>query len=282
MHHVEGLLGHARQHDRPRGGLALEGGGARESVVLGLRLALGHELVLELDDHVAVLGVHRHEGVEGASRLHDLDQLDVVDADGAAVGHEGLEGGDALLLDTGLHPVGGLVTPPGDRHVEGVVRHRLGGLVVPGGEGIHQVLVPRGDHEVDDRRRSPGYAGCCAGLEVVGGDRAHEGQLHVDVGVEAAGEDVLAGGVDHLLALALEVRADLDDLAAARAHVAHGLVEGGDDRPVLDQDAHGFVSRLGVFRAGARPCRGRSRAGGRGRTARHGAPLRSTRGPCRR
>src|SRR5690606_17955916 len=112
------------------------------------------------------------------------------------------------------------------------------GVVHPVVAGLDQALVAAGDDEVDDRGGAAGDARGGAGEEVVGADGAHERQLHVRVGVDAPGEDVLPGGVDDLGARGdVEALADGDDLAVAAVDVGGELVEGGDDLAVAEDDA---------------------------------------------
>ena len=204
-------------------------------MVLRGSVAFGDELLLQGHHHVAVLGVDGDEPTEFLGGLHHLDQLDIVDADGAAVRHERLERRDALFLDATPHPFGGLITPPGDGHVECVVSDGLRRLVVPRGESFHEILVARRDHEIDDGRRATRVARRGAGLEVIGPDGAHEGKFHVHVRIDATGEDVLPGRVDRRVgSAAVEVRADSCDLAVVAVDVADVLVESRDDRSVLD------------------------------------------------
>ena len=66
-------------------------------------------------------------------------------------------------------------------------------LRVPRGQPVVHVLAVALHGEVDDRGGAAPRRGARAGLERVGGERAAEGQLHVGVHVDAAGDDVLAG-----------------------------------------------------------------------------------------
>ena len=70
------------------------------------------------------------------------------------------------------------------------------GLGVPGVQALAQRLARRLDGEVDDGGGAAPGGGPGAGLEGVGGEGAAERQLHVGVGVDAARDDVLPGGVD--------------------------------------------------------------------------------------
>ncbi len=67
---------------------------------------------------------------------------------------------------------------------------------MPGVQALAEAVPDALHGEVDDRRRAAPGGGAGAGLEGVGGEGAAEGQLHVGVGVDAAGDDVLSGGVD--------------------------------------------------------------------------------------
>ena len=107
--------------------------------------------------------------------------------------------------------------------------------------GVMQRLAAVLDREVDDRRRAAERRGARAGLEVVGRGRAAERHVHVGVDVDAAGQHVLAGGVDHLVDVGggdVERHADDGDLLVLDQHVARVLIDRGDNRAVLDQCSH--------------------------------------------
>jgi len=70
------------------------------------------------------------------------------------------------------------------------------GLRVPEVEAGAERLALRLDGEIDDGGRTAVARSARAGLEVVGGRGAAERHVHVRVRVDAAREDVLAGGVD--------------------------------------------------------------------------------------
>ena len=101
-----------------------------------------------------------------------------------------------------------------------------------------QRLAPVLNREVDDRRRAAERRGDRAGLEIVGRGRAAERHVHVGVHVDAAGQDELALGVDDPIGRHRQGRADGGDLLALDEDVADVLISGGDDRAVLDQNAH--------------------------------------------
>ena len=180
-----GLIG---EHDRAVGRLALDFRRARQRVALGAGDALGEIVLLQRRDDVAVLGVHeRHRAELGAARERG-EHLLVVDHQRALVGHEMLEGGDAVLDDLG-HVLAHLVRPIGDAHVVGVVGGGELGALVPVGDRVHQRLAAVGDAEVDDHRRAAGERGVGAAVVIVGGIRAHERHVEMGVRIDAAGHD---------------------------------------------------------------------------------------------
>ena len=178
------------------------------------------------DEHVdgdAVLGVHHHHGALVRRRLHRLQDLAVVREEHARVGHEQLEAGDALVVDEVLHGLQRLVVDAADDHVEAVVDGAVAvGLAVPGGQAVLDPLAGALHREVDDRGGAAVGRRSRAGLERVRGERAAEGQLHVRVDVDTAGDDVLAGGVELLVVVADGGPAGLeqpDDALAVDQHV---------------------------------------------------------------
>ena len=118
---IERHAGHVGDHDGAVGGLALDFGRARIGVAPRGRCCprpssfCGHR-----GDDVAVLGMDQRQGAELGAALERREHLVVVDHQGALVGHEVLEDGDAAVDDLG-HLVPDLLAPPGDGHVEGVV-----------------------------------------------------------------------------------------------------------------------------------------------------------------
>lgn len=188
-------------------------------VGLSARQRLFHEDV----DRDAVLGVHHDQAAVLGGALHGAQDLAVVAVEDAGVGHELLEGGDSLL-DQQVHLLERLLVDVGDDHVEGVVDGALAvGLGVPGVEALAQRVADALHREVDDGGGAAPGRGPGARLEGVRGEGAAERQLHVGVGVDAARDDVLAGGVDGPLG-----RPRLGRRGAGRGE--------GDDPAVLDQD----------------------------------------------
>ncbi len=68
----------------------------------------------------------------------------------------------------------------------------------------------------------------------VGRFSAAEGQLHVRVRIDPAGNDELAGGVDRLVHLHLEVRADDGHALVFDQNIALVIVNRSHDAAILD------------------------------------------------
>jgi len=187
-------------------------------------LAAGERLGDQHVDRDAVLGVHHDHRPGLTGVLHGSQDLAVVGVENARVGHEQLEAGDALVVDQVGHRLQRLVVDAADDLVERIVDRAVARrLLVPLGESVVHRLTGALDGEVDDGGDAAPRRGDRAGLERVGGEGAAERQLHVGVGVDAAGDDVLVRGVD-----------DAVGVDAHRRGLAGG--EDADDRLVVDQD----------------------------------------------
>ncbi len=189
--------------------------------------------------------------------LHGPQDLAVVGEEHAGVGHEQLEAGDALV-DQRVHVLERLLVDVADDLVEAVVDGALAlGLGEPLVEAVAHALAVALHGEVDDGGGAAPGCGPGAGLEVVRRDGAAEGQLHVGVAVDAAGDDVETGRVDDAFGAGLgrdrQVGARLehrDDDLAVDEHLGRVGAGGGDHGAVLDERGHdGF---LGVRWARAR------------------------------
>ena len=220
--------------------------GAGDAVVVRVGLALREQLLDEHVDGWPVLGVHhRHEpGVGG--NLHGAEDLRVVGVEDAGVRHEHLVAGDAFV-DELRHRGEGVGVDASDDLVEPVVdRAVAGGLLMPRCETVEHFLALRLHGEVDDARRASPRGGARAGLEGVDRGGAAEGQLHVGVGVNAAGDDVLARRID-------------DGVDGARKVVAEERragAEDGDDRLAVDEDVGCAATRGAHDGAAGDECRG--------------------------
>src|SRR5262245_12763785 len=196
----------------------------------------------QLVEDAARLGVDQEHAAQALAAFQGVE-------DGAVIGLPALGGVDHELLegrtaaaDHRLH-LPAVTVPVGDGHVEGVVDAGLGfGPLHPGVVGVVERLLAEGDGEVDDggdpaAGRRPG-----AGPPVVAGNRTAEGQLKVDVNVQPAGDDVLAGGVDDAgpAGVGRQVGSHGGDPLAANGYVrAGGTIRTDDSAPSDDQiDGH--------------------------------------------
>ena len=240
---VEGAARHVGHHAGPVCGLALDLGRTRVGVPFGPRDAARHQVLLHLENDVAVLGVDQRRGAKLGAAAERVEHLGVVDHQGALVGHEVLEGIDAALDDL-AHLGLDLIRPPRHGHVVGVVATGDLRLLVPLRQRLHERLALGGQAEVDEEGGAAGECRAGAGLVVVGGERAHEGHLHMGMRVDPARHDEAAVGVDGLGACrGLEVGADGGDPAVVPdQHVGARLAVGVDDGAALDEEGHGGFS----------------------------------------
>jgi hypothetical protein len=244
---VDLLPGDRGQVDHPPGRLPL---GARR---LGQRvegragLPLLREPVGEQVLHVAVHGVHVHHGAGVPGRLEDVEDLLVVDPEGALVGHEDLERGDAVVVDDPRDLGGDPIVPVDHRHVERVVVGGPLGLGLPELQRFQKRFPLGGDHEVDQPGRPAHDGGDRAALHVVDRHGPHEGERHVDVGIDPAGDQELVRAVDDLVArLGGEVLRDRGDPLALNPDVRAIDIARGDDLGIPDDDAHGRVPSFSI------------------------------------
>lgn len=162
--------------------------------------ALGHQLALQVIDQFAVFRMHGRYGTQFQAAFETGDQGIVGRHDGVLVGHEVLEAVDPVLADQFGHFLAHLLAPPGDGDMKTVVCGGLLGPAAPLVKRFEQGLLGVGNHEVDDRGGAAGQARGGAAVEVFAGHRAHEGQLHVGMRVDAAGHQVLAAAIEHFAA----------------------------------------------------------------------------------
>ena len=220
--------------DDAAGGLALQRFRAAARVPVGRRPAGGDVAAHQRGDDVPVFGVDDGQRAGVAGGLQGQQQLVVGQAQ--AVGHVELE-----AATTGGAGRGGLLQPGdvarADGHVQAVVDDRAGGDALPRGQRGQHRLVRSRLHEVNDGRRAAKGRRARAVEEVVGGGEAADGHVQMDVAVDRAGQDVLAGGVD--LAASAQVLADGGDVLAVDGHVGRVDGVGGDERAVADNEVVG-------------------------------------------
>ena len=292
VHHVEGGTGQVREHDGAMGGLLLHLPGAGLAVEEGIGVPRGNELLGQHVDGGTVLGVHHGEHPAVRGHLHRLEDLRVVGVEDARVGHEELEARDPLV-DEGRHRGEGVVVDTADDLVEAVVdRAVAGGEVVPAGKTVLDALAVLLHREVDDRGGAAPGGGAGSRLERVRREGSAEGQLHVRVRVDPAGDDVLSGGIDDRVDGTGQVRAeehrsrreDGDDPLAVDEHVGFAPAGRRDHGPARDEcGCHVAVSlcsrslrERSETNVRERRCLRTYPAGGLGRTASRPASA----GPC--
>ena len=100
---VDGHVEQAGYCDDSLGGFAFDGRRAGQGVAFGAGDAFGQKLLLQVRDGFAVFGVDVADGAEffGAGEAAEHDG--VVDHEGAFVGHEMFEAGDAVVADKDAH-----------------------------------------------------------------------------------------------------------------------------------------------------------------------------------
>ena len=229
VHHIERHIEHLGQTNSAVGRLALDRRRARQGVAFGAGDALGQQLLLQMRDQLAVLGMDGADGAQLAGPGEAVHQDLVIGHDGALIGHEVLERVDPVLGGQGLHGFMNAVVPPGDGDMEAVIGGRFLGPAAPRLVGLQDVVLGAGDDEVDDHRGAATGRRGGARKEIFRCHRAHEGQFHMSVRIDAAGHHVAAAGVDHFSPRGhIECLADGDDRAALAEHIGPRGALGGN------------------------------------------------------
>ncbi len=245
-HLVEGVFA-GEVHDVDRGAGDLRHGdgavhgfgfGARrtgEGVIDGRGLTLGEGASDDDVDDAAVFGVHADERAVLGGLGEGLEDGGVVHHEDVGIGHEELEAGHTFFHQI-VHIFEAASAEIGDDHVQAVIDAGLAfGLFPPGVEGIAHAGAAGLDGEIDDAGGAAEGRGAGAGFEIVGAGGAAERHVEVGVAIDAAGEDVHAGGVDDFGgAVFRDARADFLDEFAFDEDVGGDCVGGGDDGAVAD------------------------------------------------
>ena len=225
--------------DRPAGGFALDLGWPRQWMGFRPGDALGQQLALQVVHQLAVLGVHRGHRAQFQAALEAGHQGVVGGHDGVLVGHEMLEAVDPVMPHQLGHFLAHLLAPPGHGHVEAIVAGRFLGPTAPLVEGFQQRLPGVGNHEVDDRGGAASQARRRPAEEVLAGHGAHEGQLHVGVGIDAAGHQVLAAAVEHFAACGnVQMSADGSNQALCAQDIGFITFVMGNNGGATNQQRH--------------------------------------------
>src|ERR1700694_3144388 len=83
--------------------------------------------------------------------------------------------------------------------------------------------------EVDDGGGASVDSGAGAGEKIIGRLRPAEGQFHVRMRIDAAGDNEFSGGIDYSVSLHLELGADNGNLLILDQDVGFVIVGGSDD-----------------------------------------------------
>gem|GEM_PF-6093034 len=154
-----------------------------------------------------------------------------------------LEAIHAMVGNQLAHVFVNAVVPPGHSHMETVIRDGFFGPVAPLVKGVHQLLLRRRNHEIDDAGSTAGEAGRGTGIKILAGDRAHKRQLHMGMRVDTAGHDVLAAGIDDLGAGGnVELLADLLDFTVGAINVGADALFGSYHCAAFNQNRHDYSS----------------------------------------
>ena len=273
VHDIERSTGEIRQHDGAVGGLLLRLPRARRSMKIRRGVTGGDGLLHKQVDDAAVLGVHHDHRAVGRGLLHRLGDLAIIREKNTFVGHKELEARHALgqqLIHCDqrgvLHIAEDLVKPVVDRALPG-------GLRLPPVVLVDHVLARVLHHEVNNGCRAAPGRRSRSGLESIRRVSTTEWHLHVGVSVDAAGDHVLAGRIDHRVDIGGHVEAEQErsggehgrDGLAVDEHVGERGTGRVDDRAVGDEGLHGGVPT-------ASGCSCTTRDDGRGRTASCRAP----------
>ena len=205
----------------------------------------------ERGDNVPIFGVDDRQRPHIANGFQGAQQLAVGQAQ--PIGHVKLETAATRGAYTGhLVELGDVAGADG--HVQAVIDCSFAGSQsLAGGQGVEHGLIRRGLHKVNNGRRTAEGRGARAVVEVVGGDEAADGHLQMDVDINAAGDNIFAGGVD--LASSVEIATHGGNGFAADGYIGGKDSLGRDKRTVFDdQVVRGTTGGKEVFRHNHLPC----------------------------
>ena len=173
--------------------------GRVKRVILRRGVTFRERMFDDFIDDDAVLGMHADQTAAFACCRHAAKDRRIVNQKNAGVGHEHFEARHAFvhrcvqLFDL-------IVFELGRDQVKPIVDRRLAfGFLVPVVDALDERLAFVLHGEVDDRRGAAVCCGARTGCKVVGSLRAAEGQFHVCVRIDAAGNHEFAGGIDDLV-----------------------------------------------------------------------------------
>ena len=231
MHHIERHPRHIGDHDGAVGGLALHLGRARHTVAFGAGNAICQQFLLHGRDNITVFCVHHGQGPNGRAAAEAVEQLVILHHQRALIGHEVLEGVDAMV-DHHLHLVKDLLTPPCHRHVERIIRAGAFGFRVPGLQRLQHRLTGAGQAEIDHHGGATCKSRAGAGFKIIRRMGAHKGHLQMHMRINSARHHITPLSIQHFAAA--QVLANLDDFAAFNGHIRVIATVGGHNGAALD------------------------------------------------
>lgn len=225
-------------------------------VPFGTSFAFGEELLLKASDEFGVFTVGGDNDAEPFGEGEGLKHFGVVNTEEILVGQENFEGGGAVGND--FAKLGfGITDELGDGHVEGVVAGGMaGGFGLPEVVALECVVIAIGAAHFDEGGGATDESGDAGGFVGVFGEGGHEGEIDVHVGIDEAGEDEFAGGVDDFGAgRSVEIFADAGNGFVFGIDVGVDARADGDEFAVADEKRHENKS----IRAGKRKSKGGKR-----------------------
>ncbi len=229
MEEHDGLVEQFREADQPLEGLGLAPARMADGVIFRCRVAARDETVGHPLDHAVVFGVGADQRAVLPGDRHHVQHL-FVEQPHIVVGHEDLDGAVAEFDEPGEVPFERFAAGVRDPQVEGEIGQgaALGESRVIGDDRVQAVpAMLGGERNGGGGAPEGGRAG--GGLEGVGVHDAAAGQLlDVAMGIDAARQDELVGGVDFLRA-SRKIAPEGDDFLAADGHI-HGdnALDGAD------------------------------------------------------
>ena len=203
------------------------------------RFAFGEHSLHQQVDHPAVFRMHADKPAIVRSPFHRLVNSGIIYHKDARVCGEELEACHPLVLDHRVHLGEPLVRQLGEDHMETIVDDRLP-------LRFSQPCVECPTHrrslglhgKVDDARGAAMGGGNGPGFKIVRRRGSAEGQIHVRMDVNTAGDDVSATRVDNLFCLNIKLAPDCGDGLPLNVDIRDVVLLGGDDSSVLDESAH--------------------------------------------
>ncbi len=146
---------------------------------------------------------------------------------------------DAVLFDQGPHVAMNRIVPPCNGHMKTVIRYGFLGPFTPLLIRLHEILLGRRYHKINDHRGAAHQSGGRTGEKIFTGHGSHKGQLHVGVGIDAPRHYILPPGIYFPAAAGfVDIFGNGRDFTVGAQYIrGHGLV-GGDNSSPFDQDAH--------------------------------------------